>query len=316
MKKSVLYVVLIVSLLFLTSCGNVPAGETPTDTAVAARLLQTGTEGVFLDLAANFPPQTVYDKNELVTIVEVHNKGNHDLLPTSCFVRISGFDPNIIKGGFDQPHSCAESLGGPLEGKTLFNTEGSRNQLEFHSPDISLPDGVPVYEPTLTFSACYNYLTKARPSVCIDPLFYQVTSEQKACIPKDVSGGGGQGGPVGVSYVNVDMVGGRSIFEINVRNYGKGRVLTPFSDIKTCGTSGLQYTDLDKVAYKVDLTNGVLENCKPLDGFVRLVNGQGKIICSFKIPETTAYETPLLIDLDYSYIDSIQRKVQIVKTPE
>ncbi len=311
--KTVLISLLIISL-FLVSCQTRPAaGERPLETAAALKLVKTGTQGVELSLLQNSPPDIIYDQNELIALVELKNKGSYDLKGQDCFVQVKGFDTNIITGDFNVPRSCAESIG-VLEGKNVYNTEGGQNQLELVSV-ATLPLGVPDYNPTLNFLTCYHYHTNANPSVCVDPLFYEITSEQKTCQPRDVvSLAGGQGGPVGVSYVGVDMVGNRAVFEINVRNLGSGRVLSPYANLQSCGQS-LEYKELDKVAYNVEMTGGGKINCKPIDGFVRLTNGQGKIICSFNIPGTSAFETPLIIDLDYAYAQSYQKSIRIVQTP-
>lgn len=314
--RIVLLVFILAAALLLTSCrGRVAAGDEPRDTAARLRLVQTGTQGVEIFLLNNFPPPYVYDQNELITLVEVRNRGNHDLQPQDCFVQITGFDPNIIGGGFEQPRSCAENSN-VLEGKNVYNTEGGVNQLEFRSSSIVLPQNVYEYSPQLNFLSCYNYRTKANPAVCVDPLFFQVAAEQKTCLPKDVGMAGGQGAPVGVSHVGVEMVGRKAVFEITVRNFGTGRVLAPFSDIRSCGQSSLEYTDLDKVAYTVQMSGGNLIDCKPLDGLVRLNNNVGKVICQFDVPGATPFETPLQIELDYNYIQSFLRPVKIIKTPE
>lgn len=318
MKKSVLVVLIVISLL-LVSCQPRPQqGEKPLDTAAALKKVQTGTQGVETELRPGSLPDLIYDQNELVALVEVHNRGAsingvNDLQAQQCFVQITGFDPNIITGTFNTPRSCAEGIG-TLEGKNVYNTDGSSNTIEFTS-NVNLPLGVTDYNPTLNFLTCYYYRTVANPSVCVDPLFYQVTSEQKTCRPKDVPMGS-QGAPVGVSYVGVDMVGDRAIFEISVRNRGTGRVLSPYTNIQNCGQSSLEYRDLDKISYNVQMAGGGKINCKPQDGFVRLTNDEGKIICTFSIPGTSAFETPLLIDLDYSYVDSMQRSIRIVQTPQ
>ena len=318
MKKSVSKVLLVILIaLFLISCKPKPGqGETPLDTVAALQQVKTGTQGVELKLVQDSPPSILYDQSDLIALVEVNNKGSRDLKAQDCFVQVTGFDRNIISGSFFGPRSCAEGVGN-LDGKNLYNTEGSSNILEFQS-SINLPAGVPDYNPTLNFLSCYHYHTIANPSVCVDPLFYQVSAQQKTGRPKDVPMGGGQGGPVGVTYVGVDMVGSRAIFEINIKNLGTplGRVLSPFASLQNCGQSSLEYQDLDKVQFNVEMTGGGKVNCKPQDGFVRLNNGQGKIICTFDIPGASAFETPLLIDLDYSYAQSIQKNVRIVKTPQ
>ena len=318
MKKSVkqaLIVTFLLLVLFLVACNRVPAGEKPRDTAAILRQVQTGTQGVEVSVLPNYPPLQVYDQNELLAIVEIKNRGNDNLEAQDCFIQISGFDPNIILGGFNQPRSCAENIG-TLEGKNVYNLEGGANQLEFKSSTITLPPGVFDYKPTLNFVTCYNYQTIANPSVCMDPLFYQVTAEQKTCLPRDVVMAGGQGGPVGVSLVGVDMVGRKAIFEINIKNFGKGRVLSPHSDLRSCGQASLEYTDLDKVAFDVQMTGGSLLDCKPRDGLVRLTNGLGKLVCQFDIPGASAFETPLTVRLNYNYIQSFQKQIHIVKTPE
>lgn len=313
--KRVPIFIFLMSVLLLIACNKVPAGERPLDTAQALQAVQTGTQGVELTLLGDYPPALIYDQNELVAIIDVQNRGNHDLDPEDCFVQITGFDPNIITGNFNQPRSCADGLGGPLEGKNVYNVQGSTNQVEFRSSNIILPQNVFEYNPTLNFLSCYNYKTIANPSICVDPLFYQVTSQQKSCIPHDVTMAGGQGAPVGVNYVGVDMAGSKAVFEISVRNFGTGRVLSPNSDIRSCGQASLEYTDLDKVEYNVQMIGGSLIDCKPRDGIVRLNNNLGKIVCQFDIPGASAFDTPLMVTLDYDYIQSFTRPLKIVQTP-
>ena len=316
MKKSVKIVALGLLLVLFTACNRVPQGDRPLDTATALRMVQTGTQGVETRLLPNAPPPFVYDNNELVALIEVKNRGNHDLKAQDCFVQITGVDTNIIKGGFNIPRSCAETNGGQLQGKNVYNVEGDFNQIEIKSPNVQLPDGVFDFPVNLNVVTCYTYHTTASPTVCVDPLFYQVTAEQKSCIPQPPALGGGQGGPVGVSYVGVSMVGAKAIFEINIQNMGGGRVLSPFTNIQNCGQASLSYIDLDKVAYNVKLSGGTLIDCKPHDKIVRLNNGQGKIVCSFNVPGASAFQTPLLIDLDYGYVNSFQQPLKIVRTPQ
>ncbi len=302
-------------LFILTACSRVPGGERPTDTAAAIQMARTGTQGVVVQPIQNYPPLIHYDTNELVALIDVRNRGNYDLNPQQCFVQITGFDRNLIAGDFGAAKSCAVTSGS-LEGKDVYNLEGGVEQIEFRSPPVFLPDGVFEYNPILNYVACYAYQTKAAPEVCVDPLFYQVTSEQKTCIPQDISPGGGQGGPVGLGYVNVDMIGNsKAVFEMTVNNLGGGRVLSPLSQIHNCGESSLQHSDLDKVGYTVNLVGGTMIDCKPRDGMVRMVNNQGKIVCTFQVPSVSAYTTPLQVDLTYNYIQSTRRPLKIIQTP-
>lgn len=218
MRKRDWFVMLALFALFLTSCQYRPeAGERPIDSAAALRQVQVGTQGLDLRFLPDLPPYTIYDTTELVAIAEIWNKGNHDLEPGECFIHLIGYDKNIIKGMIDYD-TCVR--GTTFEGKKTHNLEGSFEQLEFKSSNIMLPFGVFEYEPNLNLVACYNYQTAANPLVCVENSLYTITSEQKSCFVRDVSTGGGQGAPVGVSYVGVDMAGDKAIFEINVINYG------------------------------------------------------------------------------------------------
>ena len=309
--------VMLLLVLSLSSCkSKVAAGDKPLDTLAAAKQLQSGTQGIELKFFPNSPPPYIYDRNELIVLVEVQNKGAYDVLPEDCFIQISGHDPGIITGGLDFPRSCAENL--PyLEGKNIYNLEGGLNQIEFKSSNIVLND-VQEYKPPLRFSTCYHYKTKATPSVCIDPLFYQVSSEQKACnFRQSVSTGGGQGGPVGIGYVGVAVTGdGRVTFDINVRNMGSGQILSPFADIRACSSS-FDRTETNQVGYTVRLGSSGIGDCKPQGGLVPInpSTGQGKILCDFYVPGAVAYETPLTIDLHYGYIQSYMKQISIIKTP-
>jgi hypothetical protein len=314
MKKKVLLVLLVLAVVFISSCSYKPeAGETPVETATAVRQASIGTQGVEMNFLTDYPPAYLYDTTEFVAIAEVWNKGNYDLGPGECFVELTGYDKNIIRGVQDR-QTCTIT-GTELEGKKAFNLEGSSDQLEFKSSNIILPPKVNEYNPNLNLVACYKYQTTASPMVCVENSLLQVTSEQKSCLVTDATGiGGGQAGPVGVSYVDVEMAGDRAIFSITVRNFDTGRVLSPQSSIGNCPNT-LERDEFDKVGYSVDLSGGSLIDCKPRDRLVRLNNGNGKIICSFNIGNTPAYETPLIINLDYNYMKSVKKQVKIIKTP-
>ncbi len=317
MDKRGVTVLLLILVLVLSSCrGNVNAGDNPQSTEAVLQAVQTGSQGVEITTLPRMPPDLIYDQNELTALVEVRNRGNYDLDPQSCFIQITGFDTNIIPG-WENSHICTENAGSVLEGKNVYNLNGGFNQIEFRSTNVNLPNNVFEYKPTLNVIACYNYHTKANPQVCVDPQTYQVTSEQKTCQVKNVGMGGGQGAPVGVTSVNVNMVGTKAVFEINIANLGTGRVLSPDSALQNCGSSNLEYRDLDKVKYDVKLSGGgSLIDCKPRDHSVLLYNNAGKIVCSFNIPMTSAYETPLMIELDYNYIQSFLKPIRIIKTPQ
>jgi hypothetical protein len=271
---------------------------------------------VKINVLPNYPPQTIYDQNELIAVVDIENRGNFDIEPQDCFIQIVGHDPNIIQGSFNVPQRCTGD-NTVLEGKNVYNVEGGISQVEFEGQTIRLDEGVFQYEPSLRIMACYNYETKASPLVCVDPQRYAVSRDQQPCTPRDISLGGGQGAPIAVTYVGVDMIGqNRAVFDITISNVGGGTVLGPNTGIQNCGGGNLARTDIDRIYFDVSLGPNAPVSCTPNRQEVQLYNGKGKLRCTFNVPSGVAYETPLKINLQYSYIDSITKKVRIVKTPE
>jgi hypothetical protein len=316
MKRGVFIALFVIILMLAVSCNRVPGGENPRDTGAILTKVATGTHGIKINVLPNYPPTTIYDQNELIAVVDIENRGNVDIEPQDCFVQIVGQDPNIIQGSFNVPQRCTGD-NTVLEGKNVYNTEGGISQIEFEAQNIQLEEGVFEYEPTLRFMACYNYETQASPLVCVDPKRYAVTRDQQPCTPKDVSLGGGQGAPVAVTYVGVDMIGKeRAVFDITIKNKGGGTILSPTTGIQNCGGGTLARTDIDRVFYDVRLGPNSPVSCSPNSREVQLRNGGGKVRCTFNVPGGVAYETPLKINLQYSYIDSLTKKIRIVKTPE
>jgi hypothetical protein len=316
MKKVVIGVIVVISLLLLNSCTTGFDKSNPQQGEWAQENAYTGTRGVELTFDPQYPPITIYDNNPLIMLIKVQNQGSYSLNAGDCFIKVSGFDPNIIRGGFNTMRSCAENVGGVLEGKSAYSPEGEINLLEFKSDNIRLPTGTFKYNPFLNIVSCYNYKVTASPLVCVDPQSYNYDPERKTCIPKDVSVANGQGGPVGVSNIKLDMAQNQAIFEITVNNYDSGVILSPNIDLRSCDQNTLGYDDYNKVRYDVQLSGGTKISCSPQDGMVRMSNNIGKILCKFQINEGSAFETPLTISLDYGYKKSYQKQINIIKTPE
>jgi hypothetical protein len=182
-----------------------------------------------------------------------------------------------------------------------------------------LPEGIDSLNQKFLISACYDYETIANPIVCIDPGLYKVRSFAEACTVGPVSGGGGQGAPVAVSSVDVDMAGENTVaFKIYVSNVGGGTVLRNGLNLVGEGAHScpydLKFDDYNVVNYDVTMSGGSMIKCSPA-GETRLVSGRGTIACTFSVSGDSAYTTPLRIKLRYGYTSSITKSVTIVKTP-
>ena len=96
-------------------------------------------------------------------------------------------------------------------------------------------------------TACYEYETQASPVVCVDPNLYEIGPIERACTVHDVSAGGGQGAPVAVTWVDVDMAGkDRISFDIRVSNVGGGTVFYSGSSLTRDCPNDIDPKDYDK----------------------------------------------------------------------
>ncbi len=318
---------LVVSGFFYTGCGAFGGrGKNPEDTVAINTNFHVGTEGVFMRFVDEAMPPVIYDRlganrDEFVIQVELWNKGAYD---TDVALYLGGFDQNIIH----IPTESTEDI--HLMGKSLANSDGDKKEIQFpdvngaYDGSVTIPQGSDLYRANIQATACYEYQTEASPIVCLTPDPYKITTSQ-SCVPGTITGGnlGSQGAPVAVSSVVAKVIPGQVVFKIYVSN-SKGRVLA-----KEEATRGgkcpydLTYLDMNFVDYEVTLqgrtvtssinpgSTEVIPNCQPAR--LRLANNQGTIFCRFPVDtaQKSTYETPIQIKLNYGYMDSLNRVVEI-----
>jgi len=306
MKRGWLFVLLLVLLIGCTA---------RTGTREPIENWRVGSEGVRMLIVPNLPPPRIYDDQELNVLVELENMGAHDVGTAGDAVYLSGFDPNIITGipttGIQMPFMEGKTQFGP-GGLGTVSFEGTIRPLAFR--------GVNKYDPRLLVTSCYGYRTIAADSVCIDPDPFTTERTDKVCIPTGVAMGGSQGAPVAVSNVQVEPSPGRTRFQIMVTNVGVGDVFKPGAVyLQKCNPyapQGLEYTDVNYVKVEDVSISGVsiLPSCKPLEsGLLRLTNGRGVMYCELaNIASSTAYTTPLTVQVSYNYRETLFRPVTIL----
>ena len=294
-------------LVFILACAQ-QRPEDIQEVSAVTKYVRSGTQGLQMNFVQDAPPRQIYDNADLVGVLELYNLGNYDLDENKCFIQFGGWDPSIVRG------VNVRQICGDLPGKSEFLIDGGYSAVEFKSSNILLPSDVDTFNPDVVATACYEYQTIASPQVCIDPAFFEIAREQRVCDVRDFSLGGGQGAPVAVTFVDVDMVRNRAIFKIDIQNVGGGRVVSPRVSLTQC-LSGPKYDEFDQVRYTVSLSSGTMVSCSPQDFLVRMKDGRGKIVCTFDVGNTRAYETPLRIELNYNYMQSIRTPVEIIRTP-
>lgn len=342
LKKIMLYLCISI-LIFLIGCA--PKKDSPT-----AKQDFDGTQGIVMNFLPNSPPATMNadaDNFEIPIIIEVRNLGTYpteetpkeknfwDTSKNDDLIFISGYDKKIIKkweideksvGDNEIPKILLKDK--DLDGKNTFNPIGGYDTIEFVGQLDTRALKIDGYNPVFKVTACYDYVTKANPTVCIDPDPYSLTKD-RVC---DVSSIAltSQGAPIAITRVEQEVLRNTYLFKIYFKNVGGGDVIAT-DKLQRCGPDieeDLDRKDFDLIkisSIKVS-DQDIEDSCKPVisiggdKSYFRLLNGEGFIVCS--VSKTlldpnikTAYTTPLFIEVLYGYRSSISKTVQIKKIP-
>lgn len=343
LKKRFVLASLLILLLVISSCSltGKKGASTSSKSKKTVEDIRVGTQGIVLSFLPNNPPERVVVEqgveNPIKVVLQLNNKGAYPqpdegvsgLAPGFGRVYLSGYDNNIIKftrNSFDLSHTT-------LEGKSTINPNGGIDFVTFDGNIIADNLNVERYEPTLLATACYYYFTIAGPQVCIDPDPYSTITQKKVCEVADTALSN-QGAPIAITKITEEALATKTQFRITVKNVGGGEVIKGSASAGTeamdkCnpfGENKLGREDIDKIFLQEvklgtkDLQCGPFadqSSVKGTNGFVRLINGEGSIIC--ELPKSdygqtnSAYTTPLKIKLSYVYKNTAERKVLIKK---
>lgn len=277
---------------------------------------RTGSEGLSVRFVTNNPPYQLYDDEEVHVILEVWNRGAHEVSSESK-VYLSGFDKSIVLGMATSGQPLTK-----LEGKTQYNPTGTYTNVEFQGDLQNLAvKNIDRLAQTFLATICYEYETLASGTICLDPDPFSRSATEKICTPGPVSLGT-QGAPVAVSSVDVEPLKGKARFRINIANVGGGLLFRPGSQyLGQCNpysSTGLGYKDVDYVRIddvKVGSTS-IKSSCKPVSdvNYVRLDNGAASIYCELTTLTGPVVQSPIMVSLAYGYRTSASTNIEIIAT--
>ncbi len=332
LKKLIVFALLILLVVFSGCKGK-------KDVKKSIEEIRTGTDGIVITFLPLNPPDTVHidqNTNKFDIVLELQNKGVYPPgdSPTGPNGKtfIGGHDAKIVN---IKPKDTNDLATKALQGKSLINLNGGSDLITF-TAEVNLANlNVEKYPVTLLATACYEYETIAGPTVCIDPNPYSTIQEKKICQVQDIALSS-QGAPVAVTKVEEEAFAEKTQFKITIKNVGLGDVIKyeAAEGGEKCnplvGDKKLTRDDVDKVLLsEVKIADYQLQ-CKPFaestgpiqgtSGSVRLINGEGSIVCDFTKQayqnyrdSKTSFTTPLTIHLKYFYRSTGQRNLLIQK---
>jgi hypothetical protein len=304
-----------------------------------------GTKGVTLTFVNNMPGPEVYEGESFILGVEAHNEGAYNI--DEGYLQIQAPYPlQFIEWEYGSDLGIGYEATVPvyLFGRSKGDQTGEKTLMTARMRALSLLPGQESQTKPVRVTACYLYKNIFAEEVCIDPREGMPGIDTEGgCKPQTVRSGG-QGGPVGVSKVEVsfDYTGGEAdedmeimrmempadrilpIFTIYLKNFGKGTIVDPQQVGAACGLGEIdtitEHYPVRFTAYYFDLPlvcdfqdDPYSEDDEP--GVIIPEEGEARFSCWLRegIPRgQTSFYVPLVVEFDYGYKITETRDIRVV----
>jgi len=325
MKKIYVLFSLFVLLLFIGGCKT--TGETKLMKAFVG-----GSKGLDISFVEGEPPEKVADFNSeqfRITLL-LKNEGELGIEDNNVRVTLSGIGQNQF--GMTEEFGMTEGL---TKTNTNFisGTEKRREEIldggedEITYTAIYMPDLKQDFTPTITANVCYVYGTRTLTNLCLRKDIARKEREGE-CVVDEYKTIENSGAPIQVTSLS-EMKGGTNTVRVifNIENVGSGTVYEKgtFSS-GDCSESNDNRDKENKLNVEIKPIGGVdIANCECArlgggsKGVVKLnIEGKAVITCVASTAglQSTAFEAPLNINLDYDYKERISRKITVENAVE
>ncbi len=335
LPKKEFSIVPIFLILFILGCG------TQTSKTTKEIDVRVGLEGLKLEFLKNTPPQKVFEGQTFPVIVKVANKGASSLKDNDKAILSLGVEKDytenvqLLPAGRIQPvGSNAASFN--LEGRSTINVKGEEEVISYNIKAGKVDPQSEFHSSTAIATLCYPYETTLDSTICIDTDVSNIRSGKKVCKLQDLVLNNGQGAPVAVTKIEIQMLPSQESqqspegygniipqFLIFVENRGQGTVIKREVVQKFCTQSDTTHENLNIVYVDAFLSGEKLE-CQLQAkqgsnerGHIKLKDKKDIVRCFLKDGRSgtqDSYLAPLKIVLSYGYTQSISANYLIQKT--
>lgn len=313
--------------LLLSSCGT---------GAGTSKLVNyyTGSDGIIIDVLNADSFDEIYENTSFGISMLLENKGAYDVVDEEQGYLMLSYDPFYISASIPegQQRFSLSKNGSSILVSDIRLRGKSRYYPSGEDAFVSLPNFIikPVLgqrskpDTNIFITFCYPYNTFLATPICIDMNVFRENMRKQVCTQKDLSFSS-QGAPMAVSSIEVDNQPindeyVRPVFLINIRNVGRGSVLSPAqtpADLeRVCTASDPRREDYNTVAIDAFLSEKLKLDCKP--AIIRLYNEEGVTRCSVRDEDLGAvvvqhqnYEAQLTINISYVYQESVSENIEI-----
>jgi len=311
--KQTIIVISIILALLLTGCSGLGNMFSSGSGNIQSYNFRTGTDGLDMKFQEGAPPKKLYIGTDFIASMKIKNNGAYSI-KDRAIIKISMPDQSVyqFKEGNTKPFI--------LDGKSLYAKEGQEDVVTFPLKalcyvgyDGSRESIVRNYTSKIRATACYYYETTANIDLCIDTnKLNRPASEKALCQMKDVSTSGGQGGPVGLSGVSVNMIPQsekQMLLQLGISiKKLKGTEVTIFHPDIGCGLEGQ-----NNITIEVEL-GGEIMQCTP--DIIQIKEKDVSTICKKVISSTSGtYTSPLAVKMRYYVQQNTMQDINIEPPP-
>ncbi len=347
MKSPINYPIALALIILLAGCSLKSGSGSKQAKEVDVRV---GFSGLAMEFVKNTPPQRVFEstgayESVFPVIIRVKNIGAFSLDKDNKAVLSLGVEKDYTKSLQLLENERVKKPEGEgssgniavfnLEGKSRINTKGGEEAISYNVVAGKLDPQSEAHSSTVTATLCYPYETVLSAAACIDGDIGNVLPNKKVCQVQDLVFGSGQGSPVAVTKVEVQMLPTQQSqqdpksanvkpqFLILIENKGGGTVIEEDAVNDFCKESKIGYKDLNIVYVSASLGNEELD-CTPKSkdekdasyAAIKLKDKKELARCALKEgvqAQSGAYLSPLSIELSYGYSQSISANYFIEK---
>lgn len=325
------------------------AGCTGTDTKKTAKEIdiRAGLSGLTLEFLKNTPPQRIFEGDKFPVVLKVKNTGAADVKEGKAFLSLGAEKDYtkelvLLQGGnvklLDNTQNTASFA---LEGRSKINQKGGEEVISYNLVAGRVDPQSEAHSSAVIATLCYPYKTVLDATICIDTDPSGLRPGKKACSLKDLTFANGQGAPLAITKIEVQMLPSQESqespegygkivpqFLIFIENKGQGVAVKNDAVRDFCTQGKISHDKLNTIFVVASLPGkqGIeWLDCEPKQkgsaekqGYdVKLKDKKDMIRCTFKtgIDSTQdSYLSPLKIELSYGYSQSISANYLIQKT--
>ena len=333
-KKIAIILFFAIFLLMIAGCSSSSTKKTDDIN------IRTGFTGVDMEFLKGTPPAKMFEGDTFPVLIKVRNNGAYSIKKGQAILSL-GVEKDYIKkadllagGRITSSGDSSKAASFGLEGKSPINAIGDEEVISYNLVAGKVDPQSETHTSTVIAALCYPYETVLTSNVCVDTDANNLRPAKKACNMQDLVFGNGQGAPVAVTKIEVNMLpvissGKESADKINpqfliyIENKDLGTVIRTESVKDFCVKSSTEHKNLNIIYVDAYLSNTKLR-CQldvkgsPTErGHIKLKDKKDIIWCDLAEGVPAAqdpYLSPLKVELSYGYTQSISANYAMQKT--